>query len=243
MKKFCSVLLAMLLVIAMTACGQKTATWQEQYDLGVKYLSEGNYEEAIIAFTAAIEIDPQRADGYQGLASAYLKAGSIEHAREILQQGIEATRDMALQEFLDGMSEETTDPEPEASPGESNEEDSTSSESSAAASGETTVANGALTLVNETPEYGVLRVFRGEATGENRFVKGDELTANGQLTTDDYVIFEVTDIAEGYQIAYVGWTREDGVVVDVTASFVNGVYGTMGSYWKPGVWTLRMAPT
>ena len=34
--------------------------WQEQYDLGVRYLSDGNYEDAIIAFTAAIEIDPKK---------------------------------------------------------------------------------------------------------------------------------------------------------------------------------------
>ena len=41
-------------------------TWQEQYDLGVRYLAEGNYEEAIIAFTAAIEIDPNRVEAYMG---------------------------------------------------------------------------------------------------------------------------------------------------------------------------------
>ena len=31
--------------------------WQEQYDLGVQYLSKGTYEEAIIVFAAAIEIE------------------------------------------------------------------------------------------------------------------------------------------------------------------------------------------
>ena len=51
----------------LNACGQNTeAQWQEQYDLGVRYLSEGNYEEAIIAFTAAIEIDPSAADALRG---------------------------------------------------------------------------------------------------------------------------------------------------------------------------------
>ena len=53
--------LVLMLMILLTACGQNAKTkWQEQYDLGVRYLSEGNYEEAIIAFTAAIEIDPKR---------------------------------------------------------------------------------------------------------------------------------------------------------------------------------------
>ena len=53
-------------------------TWQEQYDLGVRYLAEGNYEEAIIAFTAAIEIDPKRAPAYVGRGDAYVKSGEME---------------------------------------------------------------------------------------------------------------------------------------------------------------------
>lgn len=54
--------LAAVLMLGLTACGRSAeVNWQEQYDLGVRYLTEGNYEEAIIAFTAAIEIDPNRA--------------------------------------------------------------------------------------------------------------------------------------------------------------------------------------
>ena len=71
-------------------------TWQEQYDLGVRYLSEGNYEEAIIAFTVAIEINPKRAEAYERLADAYAALGDIENAVEILRQGIEAIGDNTL---------------------------------------------------------------------------------------------------------------------------------------------------
>ena len=72
MKRICSWLLTLALVLGLCACGQSTeATWQEQYDLGVRYLSEGNYEEAIIAFTAAIEIDPKRPEAYVGRGDAY----------------------------------------------------------------------------------------------------------------------------------------------------------------------------
>ena len=47
-----------LTILLLTACGQSgEAKWQEQYDLGVRYLSEGNYEEAIVAFTAAVSSD------------------------------------------------------------------------------------------------------------------------------------------------------------------------------------------
>lgn len=61
-------------------------SWQEQYDLGVRYLSEGNYEQAIIAFTAAIEIDPKQAPAYVGLADAYIGIEDFEKAREIIAQ-------------------------------------------------------------------------------------------------------------------------------------------------------------
>lgn len=63
------------LVLLLCACGQRGPTWQEQYDLGLRYLSEGNYEEAILAFTAAIEIDPKQALSYVGRGDAYICFG------------------------------------------------------------------------------------------------------------------------------------------------------------------------
>ena len=70
----------LILVLALLcACGQKAgATWQEQYDLGIKYLDEGNYEEAILAFTAAIELDAKRPEGYIGRGDAYALSGDTE---------------------------------------------------------------------------------------------------------------------------------------------------------------------
>lgn len=67
-------LLIFLSILLLAGCGKSNSptTWQEQYDLGVRYLSEGNYEEAIIAFTAAIEIDPKRAEAYVGRGDAYV---------------------------------------------------------------------------------------------------------------------------------------------------------------------------
>lgn len=71
MKKLYAII--MLMLVILSACGQGAqTTWQEQYDLGVRYLSEGNYEEAIIAFTAAIEIDPKRPEAFIGRGDAYL---------------------------------------------------------------------------------------------------------------------------------------------------------------------------
>ena len=76
MRRICSWFLTIVLVLGLCACGQSAqAKWQEQYDLGVRYLSEGNYEEAIIAFTAAIEIDPKRPEAYVGRGGAYIGSG------------------------------------------------------------------------------------------------------------------------------------------------------------------------
>ena len=67
MKKLCGVLGILMLLALAAACGKSTTEkWQEQYDLGQQYLLEESYEEAIVAFTAAIEIEPNQADAYIG---------------------------------------------------------------------------------------------------------------------------------------------------------------------------------
>ena len=68
--RFLAVLLCLALLL--TGCASKETTWQEQYDLGVRYLSEGNYDEAILAFQAAIEIDPKNPQAYIGVGDAYM---------------------------------------------------------------------------------------------------------------------------------------------------------------------------
>ena len=79
-KRWMMIVLVLCLTMSLLACGKKTddesealqtqaqMTWQEQYDLGLRFLSEGDYEAAILAFTAAIEIDPMQAEAYIGLA-------------------------------------------------------------------------------------------------------------------------------------------------------------------------------
>lgn len=78
-----------LVLFLLTACGQKAPAWQEQYDLGVRCLTEGSYGEAIIAFKVAIEIEPKRAEAYIGLYDAYVAIGDYESAQAAIDSGRE----------------------------------------------------------------------------------------------------------------------------------------------------------
>lgn len=92
MKRITALLLTALLLLSLAACGGKDA-WQEQYDLGMRYLNDGNYEEAIIAFTAAIEIDEKRPEGYEGRGRAYVLSGetaeNLEAAKSDFEKALE----------------------------------------------------------------------------------------------------------------------------------------------------------
>ncbi|MBE6961244.1 MAG: tetratricopeptide repeat protein [Ruminococcaceae bacterium] len=79
MKRLICLFLSLLIILWV--CGKITETsitWQEQYDLGVRYLTEGNYAEAILAFSAAIEIEPNMTAAYLGRADAYIGSGETE---------------------------------------------------------------------------------------------------------------------------------------------------------------------
>ena len=100
--KYQSIFIFAVLLFCLFGCAKGSA-WQEQYDLGVRYLSEGNYEEAVIAFTAAIEIDPRQEILYEQLSNAYLEMGNHNRAINILKQGYEATGSASLKELLEAL--------------------------------------------------------------------------------------------------------------------------------------------
>lgn len=96
MRRIISSIAVVILLISMIGCAKTFApTWEEQYDLGVRYLSEGKYEEAIIAFTTAIEIDAKQAPAYVGRGSANMaflaaNGGEEELLRQAADDFIEA---------------------------------------------------------------------------------------------------------------------------------------------------------
>ena len=74
--------------------GQETTAdsglnWKDQYDLGIRLLNEGRYEDAILAFTAAIQINPKSAQAYVSRANAYLSwaDAAIQDAYASLGEG------------------------------------------------------------------------------------------------------------------------------------------------------------
>jgi len=104
MKRVLAVILILMLLLG--GCGQKAEpvepaepepSWQELYDLGVRYLSEGNYEEAILAFSAAIEIDPGNAEGYADRGEAYLMLAETDTEADDHYRQAEADLKYALE--------------------------------------------------------------------------------------------------------------------------------------------------
>lgn len=63
---------------------------EKQLNLGNRYLEEMDYEQAIVAFDKAIEIDPKNVDAYLGKADAYIRLGDSAMAIETLETGYQA---------------------------------------------------------------------------------------------------------------------------------------------------------
>ncbi|MBQ8603411.1 MAG: tetratricopeptide repeat protein [Oscillospiraceae bacterium] len=117
MKKLLSFILSLAFVLCFTACGSKaTAGWQEHYDLGIKYVNEARYEEAILSFTKALEIDPKQAPVYIALAEAYVRQGDYTSARATLDKAVtEIGQTDELSAAIEKV-EQATQPEPTPEP-------------------------------------------------------------------------------------------------------------------------------
>ncbi|MCD7785509.1 MAG: tetratricopeptide repeat protein [Oscillospiraceae bacterium] len=95
MKKLLSIILVITLTMTLfTSCGATEKAFASTYlNLGEKYLTDLNYEQALVCFNKAIEVEPKNERAYLGAAEAYAALGDIDSAIAILEQGIEAVDD------------------------------------------------------------------------------------------------------------------------------------------------------
>ncbi len=107
-----AILLTAGIVIAVVLIVRSNDTQRklnEQLELGARYLAELDYDRAVSAYGAALEIDPLNTEAYIGLSNAYSAQGKYEEASELLKQGFELNADPKLSEQAVSVSLEWTD--------------------------------------------------------------------------------------------------------------------------------------
>lgn len=72
------------LLFLLTACTKAEINIAEQLELGQKYLSEGNYESAVVAFAKIISIDAKHVEANRQIAVAYQETNRPKEAAEAL---------------------------------------------------------------------------------------------------------------------------------------------------------------
>ncbi len=92
-KKTIIIAISAILLIAICATiglSGVLSPYQRQIRLGYKLLEQGNYEEAILAFDKAIEIDVKRAKAYIGKADVYVTRcdeNTLEDTKNVIETG------------------------------------------------------------------------------------------------------------------------------------------------------------
>ncbi len=99
-KSWYKVVLALTLVLAVAASLWFAApvmdTAVSANNQGLDYNNEGEYDKAIIAFTKAIELDPELAFAYNNRGWAYIELGQYEQAIADCTKAIELDPELAL---------------------------------------------------------------------------------------------------------------------------------------------------
>ena len=91
----------LIILIFLVGCGKSVEKQiAEQLELGNKYLTEADCEQAIVAFNKVIKLDEKNTAGYVGLMEAYLKKGNTDEAIRCGESGIEKLGDDALRNKL-----------------------------------------------------------------------------------------------------------------------------------------------
>ena len=77
-------ILSVILVVIFSTVAVRSTTVKKSVDLGNKYLAEGNYEEAIIAFEKAIKIDSKNIEIKETLDVLYI----YEEINDLIDKGL-----------------------------------------------------------------------------------------------------------------------------------------------------------
>ncbi len=97
-------LAAVIVVGSVIIIGSRNAVPSpaELLSLGEKYLTELDYEQALVQFMKVIEIEPMNERAYLGAAEAYIALGQANEAIALLERGLEALpSNSALQAMLE----------------------------------------------------------------------------------------------------------------------------------------------
>lgn len=105
--KYIYIIFLSYLFLMLSGCGKSVEQQiTEQLQLGQKYLSEQNYEEAAVAFQKVIDLDSKQIEGYKGLIDVYTQQGKYEMAVSVFRESSTLFENSAddnleiLQDFL-----------------------------------------------------------------------------------------------------------------------------------------------
>lgn len=79
-----------IVLLLLVGCGKNMGQQiAEQLELGNKYLTEANYEQAIVAFNKVIELDPKIFEAYEKAAEVYIKQNNSEQAFSYVERAFD----------------------------------------------------------------------------------------------------------------------------------------------------------
>lgn len=98
------VLLAILALITLLAC-QQTDAVQEKMNLATQYMSEGNYEQAIVMYREVLDAEPENVEAYLGIADAYEAMEDYETGLAVLEEAYEVTGEETIVQEIESVEE------------------------------------------------------------------------------------------------------------------------------------------
>lgn len=75
--------------------------YRQSFERAELYYNLGDYEQAVIAYRAAIDADSSVAEAYEGLSNTYVILGNIPEAIEVLRTGYQRTRALRLRDLME----------------------------------------------------------------------------------------------------------------------------------------------